>query len=237
MNLNPQQTAAVNSTSPRLLVLASPGAGKTATVVARIQRIIGDGEAPSRIVAITFTRKAAKELESRLGGVKLGYCGTLHGFMLMLLKRHGHLLGYESINFGIIDQEAADQLLSECMRDCGFNGSKKEVLEVGSMLNFGKMQGKTACLNASKRYRNQLVGNCLLTFDLILSEGLRLTNRVDLPYSHLMVDEVQDLTNLEFTICTSLKIENLFMVGDIDQGIYSFKGSNVNNILSLCHED
>jgi len=119
--LDPYQTAAAQTTATRVLVTASPGTGKTSTLVARIQYMIEhDRLSPSRIVAITFTRNAAKELRDRLGdSAKGAYIGTLHAFCLRMLMEYGKALGYEADWLTIIPDEDALLDMKEVLDQLG----------------------------------------------------------------------------------------------------------------------
>src|SRR5213595_1971873 len=96
MNCSVEQLAVINSDAPTILCLAGPGAGKSATLLARIERLLHDGISAHRIVIITYTVNAARELTSRLApdaAQALGFCGTLHSWLFRLLNQHGHLIG------------------------------------------------------------------------------------------------------------------------------------------------
>src|ERR1700733_10724774 len=108
-NFNVQQLKAINSNAPTILCIASPGAGKTSTLVARVQRLLRDGVDRSSICVITFTRAAAAELQQRLGDVRLGFNANLHSLMFRLLQQHGPLIGLPP-QLTILDEETADEL-------------------------------------------------------------------------------------------------------------------------------
>jgi DNA helicase-2/ATP-dependent DNA helicase PcrA len=131
ISLNHSQQAAVLSQHARVLALASPGSGKTRSLVARAANLIYRGAtAPRRIVIITFTNAAADEIRERIATVILpeeakaiGYIGTLHGYCLRLLDQYGDSIGYRH-GVSVIDEERAEALLADALAATGYKISK-----------------------------------------------------------------------------------------------------------------
>ena len=240
------QLAAIESTSPRILVLAGPGSGKTSTVVGRLERLIERGVSPRKIAAITFTNAAARELESRItepardgavSGVKprnrptsLGYCGTLHGFALRCLKLHGGAEGYGD-RISVINPEGAEALLESANRTIANSKiSMKKILETKAS-GIPERPSTTPELVVA-HYFGLIRSAGIVDFDVILTEFarcLRDSPRFGLEiaeeFEHVFVDEVQDSSPVDWAIYRSLAIRNKFLVGDPDQSIYGFRGA------------
>ena len=250
MKRTPAQQRAVDSTAQNILVVAGPGSGKTATTVERINRLIDDGIDPHGIVALTFTNNAARELERRLGVrymqregahevMRLGYCGTLHGFALKMLKRHGAALGYGE-RTAIIDAEAADDLIESKAQTLGCKTRLADLLKL-------KAEGVPMTARPTpeqlviRGYYDDLREAGMVDFDTLLSEFLRLLSTgpcgpafdVSEQFTHLFVDEVQDSAALDWRIYAALPMANKFFVGDPDQAIYSFRGGDVSEMMKV----
>lgn len=224
------QRRAVETTSFRTVAIAGPGSGKTRTLVERIIYLIQHGTSPNDIAAITFTNDAARELERRLE-MKLGYCGTLHGFMLRLLQRHGSLVGYQG-RVGVLDEEQATDLLNRCSSELSYKGTKKALND--AIARQDSLQGRMvteAELVACHFFKILRKAN-LVTFDMALQVGLKLAGRVQTE-SFIFVDEFQDSCDLDAKIYEALPKRQIFYVGDPDQAIYSFRGGDVSNLMQL----
>lgn len=249
----PPQAEAILTDHARVLVLAGPGAGKTDTLAARVERLISSGVDASGILAITYTNEAARNLEDRVNRalkdrhrvegqfqVALGYAGTLHGFALRALRRHGAPLGYEP-TLAVIDAEAADTLLLEKSRSLKCKTSLKDLLEVKAA---GKPAGgsfSTAQL-VVLAYLTDLQEAGLIDFDSILTEFLRLiVTGLPFPngggFTHLLVDEVQDSAEVDWSIFRALEIPNKFLVGDPDQAIFGFRGGRPDLMVAFAKEE
>lgn len=237
MELNQQQQAAVNSTAATILCLAGPGSGKTRVLIERISRLIRDGTEPGEIVAITFTNAAAAVMQERLGaGVQLGFCGTLHSFMLRLLREHGASLGFGP-GLGVLDEQQAAKLRDQCVTEAKLVATKAdidaEVLRYPTRPKGGNM---SQAVLAAARFCQTLREANLVTFDTLLAYGLRLLQEqpeCTAQFRHLLWDEFQDSSDMDAELFLALTIPNKFVVGDQDQSIYGFRGGNVGNILAL----
>jgi DNA helicase-2/ATP-dependent DNA helicase PcrA len=239
IQLNPAQSQAVESTHDKILALAGPGSGKTRVLVERIKRLIGQGHSPRGMAAITYTNAAADELTERIGQ-GLGYVGTLHGFCLRLIEKDAENFGFPK-RLAVLDEQQADELLAQCAQDLNYRGSKESLRTAIYSLYRQPTRHATDSLVAT-RFVNSLRLNGLLTFDTILLEALRSMAFGTRPrsvesFSHLFVDEFQDAADIDAEIYRALRIPNQFMVGDPDQSIFAFRGSNVGNITGLSMVD
>ena len=235
-NFNEQQLRAINSNSPTILAISGPGSGKSSTLVARVQRLLLDGVDPSSICVITFTRAAAAELQQRLGDVRLGFNGNLHSLMFRLLQQHGHLIGLPP-QLTILDAEAADELIHECVMTLKAKGSEKTIEELRKTY-FVWSSGLKSWDNdrlAVKEYYSRLRDSGAVDFDGILHLGLQVIKKMyqgtEWPYKYVFIDEFQDSCNIDAEIYGWMPCANKFFVGDSDQAIYSFRGGNVANIM------
>ncbi len=239
MTLTEEQTKAVFSNAPTILCAATAGSGKTTTLVARILLQINGGHfhkpvPPSKIAAITFTVAAAAEIQKRIGR-KIGFCGTLHAFMIRLLNKYGQLYGLPS-DFSILDEEATAALMESK------NVSASLLAEIGPEI---VMDSKTRAFSKNETlaagYYLALIDQRRLDFDSILKFGAILSKRLkDHPdvmggnfYQHLLVDEVQDASPVDFQIYDALPVPNKFYCGDDDQAIMGFRGGSVAGTLEL----
>lgn len=240
MKRTPSQLAAILSPAHQILVLAGPGSGKTSTVIARLERILEEGVRPGEIAAITFTNAAAREIEARLGASRrLGYCGTLHGFALRCLRKHGGAAGYGE-RISVINQEGAEALLASANRTVAAGKiSMKKLLEAKAAGIPEKPSAVPDLVVA--HYLKTIRDAGIVDFDVILTEFARLleaergfTNLgigVAGDFSHVFVDEIQDSAPVDWRIYRALPIANKFLVGDPDQSIYGFRGASVEETL------
>lgn len=239
------QREAVESNASRILVIAGPGSGKTRTMIWRMNRLLDEGIEPSNIVAITFTNAAAKEIAERLrkdaqekGEVpRLGYVGTLHGYALRELQRHGSVLGYGS-RLTVLDEEQADELLKRVAKDIGCKASWPKLKETRDAWKHGR-RPSTAEEIAIASFYKRMRETDTIDFDTILRDFLALLQNASTPAgtcSHLFVDEFQDSGAVDVRIYNALFAGNRFFVGDPDQAIYGFRGGDVNGILALARD-
>jgi len=230
--LNPAQLGAVQSNHPRIVTLAGPGTGKTRTLIARIERLVNDGLPSREIAAISFTNAAAREMQERLENIRLGFCGTLHSFALRMIQFHWSALGYPSPRLAVLDEAQAEELMDKCAMEVGYKGPRRNIVE--ALHRIVRPGNSTLGELAAARYRRQMVLMGIISYDLILSECLRLLSLgVTLPYSHLFVDEVQDSSDMDFAIYEALPTPNKFFVGDDSQSIFAFRGANPKNFIRL----
>jgi DNA helicase-2/ATP-dependent DNA helicase PcrA len=258
--LNPPQLEAVRTLEGPLLVLAGAGSGKTRVIVHRIAHMVQRRIAPSHILAVTFTNKAASEMKARVGelvgpkvGKELTVC-TFHAFGCEVLRKHVHKLGWPK-RFGIADASDQMSLVKRAMREVKIDDRRFDPRRVLSMVSRAKCggvrpepraegQGDDYDLIAAAvfpKYELALKAQGSVDFDdLILLPIRLLKEREDVRdelrdrYRYLLVDEYQDTnrSQLDLLILLAGERRNVCAVGDDDQSIYSWRGAEVENILS-----
>ncbi|MEA4889825.1 MAG: UvrD-helicase domain-containing protein [Clostridiaceae bacterium] len=260
--LNPEQAAAVQHHLGPLLILAGAGSGKTRVITHRIAWLVSVlGVRPSAILAITFTNKAAAEMKSRIeelvgAASQYMWVGTFHAMMIRILRRYADRLGYDR-NFTIIDIDDQVKLIKSCLSDLNLDekafapkavhgqisaaknaliGTKQYTGEAGADFRLGKIA------RVYERYQEKLKKSNSMDFDDILFEAVGLlSNHPDVlaeyqdRFQFILVDEYQDTNHAQYKLVhlLSAKHENLCVVGDDDQSIYSFRGANIQNILDF----
>lgn len=262
--LNLSQREAVTSTEGPLLVIAGAGSGKTRTLVYRVAYLLEQGVDPEKILLLTFTRKASQEMLWRAGQLLNETCrrvvgGTFHGIANMLLRRHGHHLGFGS-SFTIIDRADAEGIINLLKGSLGLTGRDKQFPTKRVLINIlsGSVNKSIAIeeiiyeqyshlsehvddiLNLNKHYNEFKFNNGLMDYDDLLVNWKRLLDEVPearqemaARYSHIMVDEYQDTNLIQADIVRLLAHghENVMVVGDDSQSIYSFRGADFYNIM------
>ena len=219
--LNPEQKAAVCCAAPVTAVVAGPGTGKTKTLVSRIVRLLQSGVPARDITAVTFTNKAAAELRARLEqaagkhNIKELNIGTFHSVCL-------RLLGGAPV---IIDEPNACTLMKDLLGERGLKQSPKEALREISLIKNGAAPLDKTDVPAGlyEAYNDGLTQLGALDYDDIL---LRVCAEESTGFPHLLVDEFQDTNPLQYRLLRQWYRESLFVIGDPDQSIYSFRSSN-----------
>jgi len=249
--LSDEQAAAVYSPAPLIVCVAGPGSGKTHTMITRIKRLVDEGNDPADMVAITFTNKAAAEIQKRLGTMKLRYLGTLHGFCLRMLMELGWAIGYDKVT--ILDPEEATELMAEVAAEINIKTPLDKLMkyrETGVPAELGR-KPKAALDLVIAAYIAKCVRAQAVDFTGILEVGVKLAEKwgtaddgasgrlfpckpFGKPISHLFVDEFQDSGLDDYRIYKALPAVNRFMVGDPDQAIFGFRGGRLQQILDLC---
>ena len=258
MLLSLQQQNAVDHTGSPALVVAGAGSGKTRTLTAKFSHLLDQGYDPGRILAITFTNKAADEMKSRLMAmtgrslVHFQWVRTFHSACLMILKRDCQRLGF-SPPIQVLSIYQQDKLVKElCVKN---NIEKKYANRILSLVsrakNFGNPQKyfdiKPVVFNVRisdifQQYEDRLQEMNCVDFDNILLKTRDLLHqhkdiREDYQswFSYILVDEYQDTNNLQEDL-TNLLLgphRNLFCVGDDWQAVYGFRGSNIDHFLGF----
>lgn len=235
----PKQMEVIMSDAKLTVCIAGPGSGKTQTMAWRIQRIIEDSTPPHRIVVLTFTNDAAAEINKRIG-IKLGYVGTLHGYVLRLLMCHGSIIGFPP-QLTILDEEESEAFLQHQLRTMNLKKvPKKELREA-----IAKGPNKTAGINditlAVNGYYQKMQQSGTLDYDSMLVFGdklmAELLKRGIALGAHLVVDESQDSGDMDFAIYRKSTFSHKTFVGDPDQNIFSFRGANLTQLLALTKVD
>lgn len=262
--LNEQQRSAVTAPLGPVLVLAGAGSGKTRVLTYRIAYIIEQGLfSPDQILAVTFTNKAAREMQNRViqllagaGSQKLvaqPTLGTFHSIGVRILRKHIARLGY-SANFGIIDTDDQVKILKEILKDLnvpkqfGHNlfrayiSSAKNLLQTPAQMDLG-LEGHVRDLASQvyARYQDFLFKQNSVDFDDLLMLPIILfqtfpevLRTFQERWQYLLVDEYQDTNQAQYMFLHLLaKRGNIFVVGDDAQSIYGFRGSNIANILNF----
>src|SRR5688572_24466041 len=264
--LNAQQLAAVTAPPGPALVLAGAGAGKTRTLIYRVAYLLEQGIPADRILLLTFTNKAAREMMRRvtdLLGSELGelWGGTFHSIGHRFLRRHAAAIGYRN-NFTILDREDARDLLKACIAASEIDTKavrfpKPDV--VAEILSFAvntrnsiartvaeqypffpevvpQLEKLAVMFETRKRETNVMDFDDLLVLWLkLLHESQETRERYQRRFQFVLVDEYQDTNKIQGELIDLLaaKHENVMVVGDDSQSIYSWRGANFKNILEF----
>ena len=260
--LNDKQYEAVTNTEGPSLVIAGAGSGKTKVLTHKIAYLMGEKNvSPFNILAITFTNKAANEMKERVeklvGDVaKDMWIGTFHSICVRILRRYIDRIGFDS-SFIIFDTSDQRTLIKECLKKLDIDdkmftdrsvqfeisNAKNEMLEpeqyqARAMGDFRKEK----IAEIYTLYQNRLKENNAIDFDDIINFTIKiLMNNPDVleyyteKFKYVLVDEYQDTNKAQFTLVSILasRYGNITVVGDNDQGIYSFRGADISNILNF----
>jgi len=248
--LNEPQIQAVRTIEGPVLIIAGAGSGKTRVITYRIAHMLDKGIPQSAILALTFTNKAAREMETRvkeLTGKKLQSLtvSTFHAFGLKVITENHELLGFRK-NFSIYDETDKMTLIKESLRECKMFSHKVDIYALSQF--FSKIKtGLTEWVeNADMQpvydeYQQGLKIYNAVDFDDLLTIPLELfenhsdvLNKYREKYRYIMVDEFQDTSFIQYKIMKLIagnKNANCCVVGDDDQSIYSWRGANYENIL------
>ena len=234
IELNEEQSKAVQSPAKRKLVIAGPGSGKTRTLCAAVADAVRRGVPAEAVACVTYTNAAAAEMRTRLkeehGLERVGFVGTLHSLMLSLLREHPEAVGLPE-RLSVIDDEQREAVMQSIMDDMGIRGKAKRALEAREVRDrLADMPTRKEEL-ARAEYDRQLAAAGLLDFDAILRYGERLL-RAGKHGGHkaLFVDEYQDAADRDAMIYALLPAAEKFWVGDPDQAIFGFRGGNMRHI-------
>lgn len=225
--LNPEQRRAAEWTGPAVAVVAGPGTGKTKTLTARILHLLGQGAAPGEITAVTFTRRAAGEMEERLAAA-LGGKSALRGLTVATFHAICHdLLGRPPL----LSREESLALAEAVLRDGGRDMAPGEFLrQVSQVKNSAAPLDSPLPPELFQAYQAALAQRGAMDFDdlLLRAAEQELTPTQRRRFTHLLIDEFQDSNPLQLElICRwSQKGESLFVIGDPDQSIYGFRGAD-----------
>ena len=249
-NLNENQIKAVKQTYGPVIVVAGAGSGKTRVLTHRLCYLVEQGVDPSNILAVTFTNKAANEMKERvdrmLEGKNTSTIMTFHSLCARILRKEAHLLGYKK-DFEIYDDEEANKALKKVFEDLQFNNTTYKMKEFRNLISSVK-NGKSFMLEPRKqadfnlcyeKYNERLKLENAMDFDDLLLNVLHLfNNNLDVldyyqrKFIYIMIDEFQDTNTIQYELVELLgdRFKNVFVVGDGDQSIYSFRNANVGNI-------
>ncbi len=259
--LNPDQLDAVVHGDGPLLIVAGAGSGKTRVLTHRIAHLINDeGVSPFRILAITFTNKAADEMRQRVEALvgpvaKKMWVSTFHAACVRILRRDGNRLGYPS-SFSIYDQADAERLTGYVIRDLGLDPKKFTARGVHATISAAKNDlvradeytAKASSIFERKiadiytEYQTRLERAGAMDFDDLLTVTVRLfqvcpdvLESYQERFEHVLVDEYQDTNRAqnELVLLLAAKHRNITVVGDSDQSIYRWRGADMRNILEF----
>lgn len=260
--LNDKQYEAVINTQGPCLVIAGAGSGKTKVLTHKIAYLIGEKKVhPWDILAITFTNKAANEMKERIAKLigedaKDIWMGTFHSICVRILRKFIDRIGFDN-SFIIFDTSDQRTLVKSCLKDLAIDdkmftdravlseisNAKNEMLD--PMQYQARANGdfrKEKISNVYELYQKRLKDNNAIDFDDIINYTIKiLLENVDIleyytnKFKYVLVDEYQDTNKAQFTLVTMLasKHGNITVVGDNDQGIYSFRGADISNILNF----
>ncbi len=255
-SLNPDQCLAVDTLTGPLLVLAGAGSGKTRVVTCRIVNLMEHGVEASSILGLTFTNKAAAEMKERVTQMthSLVLVCTFHSLGARILREAIHVMGYRR-DFTIYDEQDTEKLMKVCLDEL----ESKQKLDAKGFLHLisraknamlGPEDIKEAELDELEkafpdvyaRYTAKLKECNAVDFDDLLYLPVRLfqqhqdmLDHYQNRWSHLLIDEFQDTNAAQYTLVRLLvaKHNNICVVGDPDQSIYSWRGADVSNILGF----
>ena len=260
--LNNKQKEAVLETEGPCLVIAGAGSGKTKVLTHKIAYLIAEKNiAPWNILAITFTNKAASEMKERIENLvgdvaKDIWMGTFHSICVRILRKYIDRIGFDS-SFLIFDTQDQRTLVKECLKALNIDdkmftdrsvlseisNAKNEMLEpIQYSVKYQADFRKAKIGEIYSLYQKRLKENNALDFDDIINYTIKiLTENPDVleyyteKFKYVLVDEYQDTNKAQFTLVTILasKYGNITVVGDNDQGIYSFRGADISNILNF----
>ena len=261
--LNEQQKAAVLHTEGPLLILAGAGTGKTSVLTSRLAHIINKKLAfPNNILAVTFTNKAAKEMQLRIGNIigkaveGMNWLGTFHSIGTKLLRMHAELVGLKS-DFTILDTDDQLKVIKEVIKLLDIDEKQFPPRLFLSFIDQCKNKGLTPervkteidldfihekSIEVYKNYQQRLktlnsadFGDLLMLPLQILIKNKAILDKFQSTFKYILVDEYQDTNTVQYLLLRILsqKNRNIACVGDDDQSIYGWRGADVNNILNF----
>lgn len=258
--LNDKQKEAVMHVDGPCLVLAGAGSGKTKVLTERIVNLINNGVSPFNILAITFTNKAAREMRERVYNsieeeANKIFIGTFHSLGLKIVRENASVIGYSN-NVTILDRDDVNTLIKRFMKELNLDTEHYPVKSILNKISFAKNEGLSpdeldkfakapldmASCKVYKMYESALKRSNSVDFDDLLILPLRIfkkdksvLEKYQEHFKYILVDEYQDTNMVQYDMCKLLasKYRNLFVVGDMDQSIYSFRFANYMNVINF----
>lgn len=259
--LNPQQAEAVINTEGPMLIMAGAGSGKTKVLTCRVANLLQKGVLPYRILAITFTNKAAAEMRERVNNMsgpaaKDVWLFTFHAFCARFLRMEiDKLPGYGG-NFAIYDTADSQNLIKQILKEMNLDDKRFQPSGILSRISNAKNALQDAAAFARQagdfyeqkvadiysRYEQKLQLNNALDFDdllmlsiKLLQENKEVREKYQDRFDYLLVDEYQDTNHAQYLLTKFLaaKHRNICVVGDADQSIYGWRGADIQNILDF----
>jgi len=259
--LTDAQREAVAHVDGPLLILAGPGSGKTRVVTHRIAHLLQLGTPATRILALTFTNKAAQEMKSRVELLAPGkpvWMSTFHRFCARMLREYASLVGLDP-NFTIYDASDSHNALKHTIEDMEFDPGHFSLQQIAGGISWAKNNlirpaeyepRPGSVLGAIvhrvyPKYEAKLLQSSAVDFDdlllhvaALLKDNPEVRGMLDARYRYIMVDEYQDTNLAQYAIVRALSIDvpNLAVTGDPDQSIYGWRGASLRNILEFEHD-
>ena len=258
--LNDKQKEAVMHIDGPCLVLAGAGSGKTKVLTERIVNLINNGVSPYNILAITFTNKAAREMRERVYNsieeeANKIFIGTFHSLGLKIVRENAGVIGYSN-NVTILDRDDVNTLIKRFMKELNLDTEHYPVKSILNKISFAKNEGLSpeefdkfakapldmAACKVYKMYESALKRSNSVDFDDLLILPLRIfkkdksvLEKYQEHFKYILVDEYQDTNMVQYDMCKlfASKYRNLFVVGDMDQSIYSFRFANYMNVINF----
>lgn len=245
LNVN-QEKAATIFNGP-VMVFAGAGSGKTRTLTYRVANMIESGIPAYNILAITFTNKATNEMKDRLSGlvgaqIKFATISTFHSLCARILRQDIDVLGYKK-NFEIIDEEDQLKIITDALEQANIDKKRFTPKHMRKMINYNKCFNLKPISPIEKKlfdkYEELMKEMNLLDFEDLLIKTYELfkyhsdvLEKYRMKYQYILVDEFQDTNLIQYKIVRLLSLvhRNIFVVGDDDQSIYSFRGTNYENM-------
>jgi DNA helicase-2/ATP-dependent DNA helicase PcrA len=258
--LNQAQREAVITTEGPVMVMAGAGSGKTRVLTRRIAHLILDKNVyPSQILAVTFTNKAAREMKERVGKLinedtNYMWISTFHSFCARFLRMEiEHIAPYTN-KYQIIDDDDSEKIVRDIIKDLGYDIKDykpktflKYISDEKNEVNpkFNDREVEDIFVRVNEIYNKTLVEQNLVDFDDLIILTLRILNecpdvreKYQEKFHYILVDEFQDTNYVQYKLIKALggKYNNIFVVGDEDQSIYSFRGARVENVQKFRQE-
>ncbi|HEY7308878.1 MAG TPA: UvrD-helicase domain-containing protein [Gemmataceae bacterium] len=257
-DLTPAQREAVTHFEGPLLILAGAGSGKTRVITRRVAWLLQQGVRPGNILAITFTNKAAGEMRQRVEALVPGsrvWISTFHSFGARLLRQYADRLELDR-NFTIYDQSDRARIVKMALEDAGIDNArmtpdaiagaiskaKNQLLSPDRYAQHARNYSEIFVAGVYPIYQDRLKAANALDFDdllywpaLALKHDSELRAELDARFRFVLIDEYQDTNQAQYAIARGLSVDNpnLCVVGDPDQSIYKFRGSDIRNILDF----
>ncbi len=251
-SLNPEQYRAASTVDGPLLIIAGAGSGKTRMITYRIANLLEQGIPQKSILALTFTNKAAKEMEQRITSLlnrpaKGLTVSTFHSFGLQMLQRHSSLLGFRG-KLTVFDSQDIAAMIKESAREIKLSQEKLDIYGIAA--HFSRVKNGLASWEGESgtwkslfdEYQSHLRAYNAVDFDDLISLPIVLFEKhpevleaYQERYRYILVDEFQDTSRIQYSLLSMLsrKYRNICVVGDDDQSIYSWRGADYENITSF----
>ncbi len=254
--LNPGQKQAVEHVDGPAIVLAGAGSGKTRVLVYKVLNLIQNHQVfPEEIVMITFTNKAANEMKERIkkhlgNNQKLGYVGTFHSFCCYILRRDGHHIGLDR-NFSIYDPGDQGDVIKGILKKGietkytpsyflnRISEAKNQLVTPDKYLDVFSYYTAAQVAEVYSQYQKELQKNMAVDFDdllmkvvILFSKHPQVLDKYHSKFKYLLIDEFQDTNLAQYLLAHQLgkKSQNVTVVGDFSQSIYSWRGADIKNL-------